>query len=107
MRERVETQTTCSACGKDTTVPFRPDAGTPGVLQGVLPAAEVCRRRRRLARGRALSRSLRQYESQGQAAGLALVLCVKIAPFSRVRGTGMQIEERAAGDVTILDLKGR
>ena len=29
MRERVETQTTCSACGKDTTVPFRPTQGRP------------------------------------------------------------------------------
>ena len=26
---RVETQTTCSACGKDTTVPFRPTQGRP------------------------------------------------------------------------------
>jgi len=29
VRERVETQTTCSACGKDTTVPFRPTQGRP------------------------------------------------------------------------------
>ena len=29
MRDRVETQTTCSACGKDTTVPFRPTQGRP------------------------------------------------------------------------------
>ena len=29
MRERVETQATCSACGKDTTVPFRPTQGRP------------------------------------------------------------------------------
>ena len=29
MRERVETQITCSACGKDTTVPFRPMQGRP------------------------------------------------------------------------------
>ena len=29
MRERVETQTSCSACGKDTTVPFRPTQGRP------------------------------------------------------------------------------
>jgi CxxC-x17-CxxC domain-containing protein len=29
MRERVETQTTCSACGKETTVPFRPTQGRP------------------------------------------------------------------------------
>ncbi len=28
-RERVETQATCSACGKDTTVPFRPTQGRP------------------------------------------------------------------------------
>ena len=28
-RERVETQTTCSACGKETTVPFRPTQGRP------------------------------------------------------------------------------
>ena len=28
-RERVETHTTCSACGKDTTVPFRPTQGRP------------------------------------------------------------------------------
>jgi CxxC-x17-CxxC domain-containing protein len=28
-RDRVETQTTCSACGKDTTVPFRPTQGRP------------------------------------------------------------------------------
>jgi CxxC-x17-CxxC domain-containing protein len=26
---RVETQATCSACGKDTTVPFRPTQGRP------------------------------------------------------------------------------
>ena len=29
MRERVETQATCSACGKETTVPFRPTQGRP------------------------------------------------------------------------------
>ncbi len=28
-RERVETTTTCSACGKETTVPFRPTQGRP------------------------------------------------------------------------------
>jgi CxxC-x17-CxxC domain-containing protein len=28
-RDRVETQATCSACGKDTTVPFRPTQGRP------------------------------------------------------------------------------
>ena len=28
-RERVETITTCSACGKETTVPFRPTQGRP------------------------------------------------------------------------------
>jgi CxxC-x17-CxxC domain-containing protein len=28
-RERVETQATCSQCGKDTTVPFRPTQGRP------------------------------------------------------------------------------
>ena len=28
-RERVETQTTCSACGKETTVPFKPTQGRP------------------------------------------------------------------------------
>ena len=28
-RERVETHTTCSACGKETTVPFRPTQGRP------------------------------------------------------------------------------
>jgi CxxC-x17-CxxC domain-containing protein len=28
-RERVETVTTCSACGKETTVPFRPTQGRP------------------------------------------------------------------------------
>jgi CxxC-x17-CxxC domain-containing protein len=29
MSGRVETQTQCSACGKDTTVPFRPTQGRP------------------------------------------------------------------------------
>src|SRR5687767_5732673 len=29
VRERVETTTTCSACGKDTTVPFKPTQGRP------------------------------------------------------------------------------
>ncbi len=29
MQSRVETQTQCSACGKDTTVPFRPTQGRP------------------------------------------------------------------------------
>ena len=29
MRERVETVTTCSACGKETTVPFKPTQGRP------------------------------------------------------------------------------
>ena len=29
MRDRVETQATCSACGKETTVPFRPTQGRP------------------------------------------------------------------------------
>jgi len=28
-RERVETRTTCSNCGKETTVPFRPTQGRP------------------------------------------------------------------------------
>jgi CxxC-x17-CxxC domain-containing protein len=28
-RERVETATTCSQCGKETTVPFRPTQGRP------------------------------------------------------------------------------
>jgi CxxC-x17-CxxC domain-containing protein len=28
-RERVETTTTCSACGKETTVPFKPTQGRP------------------------------------------------------------------------------
>lgn len=28
-RERVETQTTCSSCGKVTTVPFKPTQGRP------------------------------------------------------------------------------
>src|SRR6186713_3374243 len=28
-RERVETTTTCSQCGKETTVPFRPTQGRP------------------------------------------------------------------------------
>jgi CxxC-x17-CxxC domain-containing protein len=28
-RDRVETQATCSACGKETTVPFRPTPGRP------------------------------------------------------------------------------
>ena len=29
IRERVETVATCSACGKETTVPFRPTQGRP------------------------------------------------------------------------------
>ena len=29
MRERVETATSCSACGKETTVPFKPTQGRP------------------------------------------------------------------------------
>jgi CxxC-x17-CxxC domain-containing protein len=29
LRERVETHTTCSACGKETTVPFKPTQGRP------------------------------------------------------------------------------
>ena len=29
MRERVETATNCSACGKETTVPFKPTQGRP------------------------------------------------------------------------------
>ncbi len=29
LRERVETVTVCSACGKETTVPFRPTQGRP------------------------------------------------------------------------------
>jgi len=28
-RERVETTTNCSSCGKETTVPFRPTQGRP------------------------------------------------------------------------------
>jgi CxxC-x17-CxxC domain-containing protein len=28
-RERVETQTSCSACGRDTVVPFKPTQGRP------------------------------------------------------------------------------
>ena len=35
---RSETKTTCSQCGKDTTVPFRPDARPPSLLPGMLPA---------------------------------------------------------------------
>jgi CxxC-x17-CxxC domain-containing protein len=29
MRERVEIRATCSACGKETTVPFKPSQGRP------------------------------------------------------------------------------
>ncbi|MGH9197016.1 MAG: zinc-ribbon domain containing protein [Acidimicrobiia bacterium] len=29
LRERIETHTTCSACGKETTVPFKPTQGRP------------------------------------------------------------------------------
>jgi len=29
MRDRVETRATCSGCGKETTVPFRPTQGRP------------------------------------------------------------------------------
>ena len=39
-RERVETSATCSQCGKETTVPFKPTQGRPGLLQGVLSTAE-------------------------------------------------------------------
>ena len=46
VRERVETVTNCSACGRETTVPFKPTQGTSGVLQGVLSVAKVRRRRR-------------------------------------------------------------
>src|SRR5215471_15261973 len=34
---RTETKTSCSQCGKETTVPFRPTR-TAGFLQGMLPA---------------------------------------------------------------------
>ena len=40
---------TCSACGKETTVPFQADAGAPGLLQGMLPVPEIRRGWRRLA----------------------------------------------------------
>src|SRR5262245_8697617 len=34
MRDRIEPQTTCSACGKETTVPFRPTRGGPAFTRG-------------------------------------------------------------------------
>src|SRR4026208_721046 len=41
-RERVETQTMCSACGKATTAPVKPAAGPSCVLQRMLPVRQVC-----------------------------------------------------------------
>src|SRR4029450_6096881 len=78
MRERVETQTTCSACGKDTTVPFRPTQGRPVFCK-------ECFQQRRFAgaggveRTAQLPRSLLTIQSQGQAAASGpLFLCVLI-----------------------------
>ncbi len=39
--QRSETKTTCSQCGKETTVPFRPTQGTSGLLPGMFPAAAI------------------------------------------------------------------
>ena len=41
LQMRSETKTNCSQCGKETTVPFRPNAGAAGILPGMLPAAAV------------------------------------------------------------------
>ena len=32
--------TTCSECGKETTVPFKPNAGTSGLLPGMFPGTK-------------------------------------------------------------------
>ena len=52
-RERVETTTNCSSCGKETTVPSGPRRA-PGVLPGMLPAAQVRRGWQRLTAFRIL-----------------------------------------------------
>src|SRR3990170_4781861 len=46
---------------------------------------------------------------EGQTSRSGPFLCARIAPFTRdpFKGQAMQIEERNAGDVTILDLKGK
>ena len=87
--------------GHDGAVPSH--AGTSGLLQGVLPAAEVRRRRRRLiVRTFSFSSTALTDRTQGQSLRCLALLSRLII----IRGP-MQIEERSAGDVTILDLKGK
>ena len=47
-RERVETTTNCSACGKETTVPFRPTQGRPVFCRECFQSRKFAGRRRRL-----------------------------------------------------------
>ena len=51
-RERVETTTNCSACGKETTVPFRPTQGRPVFCRECFQSAEVRGGGRHLVRAR-------------------------------------------------------
>jgi len=40
-RERIETKTTCSQCGRETTVPFRPTQGRPVLCKECFSARKV------------------------------------------------------------------
>jgi len=52
-RERVETVTTCSACGKETTVPFKPTQGRPVFCKECFsPTTQELARARRAGAGR-------------------------------------------------------
>ena len=42
-RERVETTTTCSQCGKETTVPFRPTQGRPVLCKECFSSRKAAR----------------------------------------------------------------
>ena len=109
-RERVETVTQCSACGKETTVPFQADAGAPGVLQGMLPVPEIRRGWRRLAFHRSLSCHSRPSASRSRRAARrppSRAGCVKLTARISSGAFSMQIEERDVGDVVVLDLKGK
>ena len=92
------------------------DAGASGVLQGMLPVPEVRRGRRHLT----LHRSRRHQSapefthdpSRALAAAATLAAltragCAKLTHANLSGAFSMQIEERAVGDVVVLDLKGQ
>ena len=76
-RERVETTTNCSACGKETTVPFRPTQGRPVFCR-------ECFQQRKFA-GAAACSVLSSGIDEGHAAGRGLFFCPAEIGWSALR----------------------